>query len=65
MKINFTGFITGLVFTVFLVLKLAGIGVVASWSWLWVFSPLWAPLAVGMLILVVVLLAIIIKSVRK
>ncbi len=34
----------GVVFLVFLVLKLAEIGVVASWSWWWVTSPLWIPL---------------------
>ncbi len=33
----------GLTFIVFLVLKLAEIGVVAKWSWWWVTSPLWAP----------------------
>lgn len=37
------------VFTLLLVLfvglKLAGIGVVAGWSWWWVLSPLWAPFA--------------------
>lgn len=33
--------ITALVFLVFLVLKLAEIGVVATWSWWWIFSPLW------------------------
>lgn len=33
--------IGGAVFLVFLVLKLAGIGAVASWSWWWVTSPLW------------------------
>jgi hypothetical protein len=32
-----------LVFIVFLVLKLANIGVVATWSWWWVTSPLWIP----------------------
>lgn len=35
----------GLVFIVFLVMKLAGIGVVANWSWWWVTSPLWLPTA--------------------
>lgn len=33
--------ITTLVFVVFLVLKLAEIGTVATWSWWWIFSPLW------------------------
>jgi hypothetical protein len=29
---------------IFLTLKLAGIGEVATWSWWWVTSPLWIPL---------------------
>ena len=28
---------------IFIALKLAEIGVVASWSWWWVLAPLWAP----------------------
>ena len=35
--------LSGLVFIVFLVLKLAEIGQVATWSWWWVTSPLWIP----------------------
>jgi len=35
-KVSFTG----LLFIVFLVLKLTG---VIGWSWWWVFSPLWIP----------------------
>lgn len=34
-----------LLFLVFLVLKLAEIGTVATWSWWWVTSPLWIPVA--------------------
>ena len=43
---------TGLVFLVFLTLKLAEIGVVATWSWWWVFAPLWIPLAIGIAVLI-------------
>lgn len=43
----------GVVFVVFLILKLARIGVVAEWSWWWVTSPLWIPLAVILVILIV------------
>ena len=43
-----------ILFLIFLVLKLAGIGEVATWSWWWVTSPLWIPLVlvvgVGMVI---------------
>ena len=47
-------------FCIFLVLKLAGIGQVANWSWWWITSPLWIPILLGLAIVVVaVLLAII------
>lgn len=36
----------GLVFIVFLILKLGEIGQVANWSWWWVTSPLWIPFAI-------------------
>ena len=43
---NTSGFtLGGLVFLVFLFLKLAGIGQVATWSWWWVTAPLWVGLA--------------------
>lgn len=35
----------GLVFIVFLVMKLAEVGQVANWSWWWVTAPLWIPIA--------------------
>jgi len=41
------------VFLVFLVLKLAEIGKVATWSWWWVTAPLWVPVAVVVVILMV------------
>lgn len=44
----------GLLAIVFIALKLAGIGAVATWSWWWVLSPLWIPFA---LVLVVAILA--------
>lgn len=42
-------------FLVFLILKLTE---TITWSWWWVFSPIWAPIAVliGLIILVVVFL---------
>ncbi len=45
-----------MVFIVFLILKRAGVGVVATWSWWWVTSPLWIPF-------VIVLLAVIAMAV--
>ena len=45
-KTNSSGLGIGtLVFLIFLTLKLAEIGPVAKWSWWWVTSPLWIPLA--------------------
>jgi hypothetical protein len=41
-------------FLIFLVLKLAGIGQVATWSWWWVTSPLWIPIVFVVAILAVV-----------
>jgi small Trp-rich protein len=38
--------ILGILGLIFITLKLAGIGVVATWSWWWVLSPFWIPLAV-------------------
>lgn len=36
--------ILGVLFCIFLTLKLCG---VIAWSWLWVFAPLWIPLAIA------------------
>ena len=48
----------GAIFIVFLILKLAGIGQVATWSWWWVCSPLWIPIAlVGSVFLLGILFA--------
>jgi hypothetical protein len=33
--------IVPIIFLIFLTLKLGGWGIVATWSWWWVFSPLW------------------------
>ena len=41
-----------LIFLIFLTLKLGGWGVVATWSWWWVFSPLWIPIAIILLIII-------------
>jgi hypothetical protein len=40
-------------FLIFLVLKLAGIGQIATWSWWWVISPLWIPLSIVLVILAI------------
>lgn len=47
-----TGILT-LLTVAFVVLKLCG---VINWSWLWVLSPIWIPLAAVLLILLIYLL---------
>ena len=51
-KIDFGG-IGFVLFIVFLVLKLCG---VIGWSWWWVTSPLWIPLALIVMLFVVLLI---------
>jgi hypothetical protein len=36
-----------ILFLIFLTLKLGGWGIVATWSWWWVFSPIWLPIAIA------------------
>ena len=45
-----TGFFT-ILFLIFLTLKLAGLGVVADWSWWWVTAPLWLPIVAALMVL--------------
>ena len=45
-----------MVFIVFLILKLAEVGVVATWSWWWVTSPLWISAGVSISIVFVMFL---------
>ena len=35
---------------IFVTLKLAGVGAVASWSWWAVLSPFWVPIAIGVVL---------------
>jgi len=54
-----------ILFLIFLTLKLAGIGQVANWSWWWITSPLWIPLALVIAIsLIAILIVLIIKSLK-
>lgn len=46
--------ILGILGLIFVTLKLAEIGVVATWSWWWVLSPFWVPLAIVLGIFAVV-----------
>ena len=50
-----------IVFLIFLTLKLAEIGQVATWSWWWVTAPLWMPFIAGLFIAAgVVIVAVIV-----
>ena len=59
----------GLLTVLFVGLKLTEIGVVATWSWWWVLSPLWIGFAVVLFILLAVLLGTLfiltIKEIKK
>ena len=49
----------------FLVLKLGQFGLVAKWSWWWVFSPIWIPLGIGVLIIILGLIILSITNKNK
>lgn len=51
--------ITGLLGIVFIVLKLCN---VINWSWWWVLSPFWIPLAMVLIILIVYIILFCIKK---
>ena len=53
------------IFLIFLVLKLAGIGQVANWSWWWITSPLWIPILLGLAIVVVAVLIALITGTKN
>lgn len=53
-----TGF-SGLLFLVFLVLKLVG---VIDWSWWWITAPLWVPTVLFIIIFAVTFIAISLKD---
>ena len=52
-KINIS--LTTALFITFLVLKLTG---VIDWSWLWVFSPIWIPIAFVIVVMFVLILGL-------
>jgi hypothetical protein len=54
-----------ILFLIFLTLKLAEVGPVAKWSWWWVTSPLWIPLALVGVIATIVGMAVIIQHKNK
>ncbi len=46
-----------LFFLLLFVMKVLGIGVVATWSWWWITAPLWGPLVLVLLVGLTVFLA--------
>jgi len=52
-----------ILFLIFLTLKLANLGMVASWSWWWVTSPLWIPVAAVLVFLLAAAIVIAISSI--
>lgn len=49
----------GLLTIVFIVLKLTH---VISWPWVWVLFPLWAPIAIGLVLLVIFTIAVVVLN---
>lgn len=52
----------GFIFIVFLILKLANIGVVAKWSWWYVTAPLWWPICAIIIFYLIFLLISVFKK---
>lgn len=52
----------GMLAIVFIALKLGEVGVVAGWSWWWVLSPLWIPLATVLVVAVVAALVVAMRN---
>jgi len=52
-----------IVFLIFLTLKLAGLGMVATWSWWWVFSPILIPLAAILIPLAAIVIILLIVGI--
>ena len=53
------GFV-GLLTIVFITLKLLG---VITWSWVWVLSPIWISLAVGLVALLIILIIAVVMAI--
>ena len=48
--VNLSGLLSTLLLVLFIALKLCG---VIAWSWWWVLSPLWIPLLIGVICVVI------------
>ena len=47
-----------LLLVAFIILKLCG---VITWPWLWVLSPLWIPITLGFLLMIIIAIVLFIK----
>jgi len=54
--------LAGILTIIFVVLKLAEVGIVATWSWWWVFSPLLIAWGIGLTICAIIWLALALKN---
>lgn len=58
--------VAGLLLVAFILCKIIGIAPIASWSWWWVLSPGWIPLAIcAAVVLVILLVALVVSAVRR
>ena len=55
----------GILGLIFVTLKLAEIGVVATWSWWWVLSPFWIPIAIVLGIFAIAFVAVLVSNLFK
>lgn len=55
-KSNAGSHVLTILFLIFLTLKLANVGLVATWSWWWVTSPLWLPVTIVIVITALILI---------
>ena len=61
-RVEVTGIgFTGLLFITFLVLKLCG---VINWSWWWITAPLWIPIALILIAVLVFLIVLLISYIK-
>ena len=64
-KSNAGSHVLTILFLIFLTLKLANVGLVATWSWWWVTSPLWLPVTIVIAISAIILITqFIINSIK-
>ena len=49
-NVNVNVNLSGLLLLAFIILKLCG---VIQWSWLWVLAPLWIPLAIWLVVVII------------